>query len=747
MSKKHFSLTLSLLLMAFSITAQDDIDQRVESILSQMTLEEKAGQMMQLTADMIHKGPPYAIVSPRQIDVAKLEKVIKEYKVGSILNVPTGSVPDVEEWHELIALIQKTAAETRLKIPILYGTDNIHGVNYCADATLFPQPLSMAGTWNLELAERTAAISAYEAKAASLVWNFSPALDVGRNPVWSRLWESFGEDVYMNEVMGVATVKGYQGDDPGEKDRVLACLKHYAGYGWPVSGKDRTPAYIPEVQLRELFLPAYQATINAGAMSVMVNSGEVNGVPVHASKFMLTDLLRDELGFEGFVVSDWEDIILLHTRHKVAASVKEAVALAIEAGVDMSMVPVTFEFRDHVIELVEEGRLSMKRIDESVRRILKVKMVSGLFQQSVFDPKDYPLFGGEEYQAVSKRAAQESIILLKNENNALPLARSGRVLVTGPTANTMRSLNGGWSYDWQGTRSDEFQANKHTILEAVQAKLGDDQVTYVAGSTYDEVVDIDAAVQAAANVDHIILCLGELSYTEVEGNISDLNLPGAQQQLAAALAQTGKPLILVLAQGRPRLIRKIEPHTSGILAAFYPGPEGGDAIADVLFGDFNPSGKLPVTYPKYANSITTYDHKHTEALTFGSGPVFDPQFTFGSGLSYTSFSYENLQLGSTTLRAGERLIITVQVRNTGERAGQEVVQLYTSDLYASVTPAVQRLRAFEKIDLQPGEYKTLSFTLEPEDLAFVGQDNKWLTEPGKFKINIGGLEAAFEYVD
>lgn len=747
MTKKHHLLTLSLLLMAFSLIAQDDMDRRVEAILSQMTLEEKAGQMMQLTADMIHEGAPYAITSPRRIDNAKLEKVIKEYKVGSILNVPTNSVPDVEEWHELIALIQKTAAETRLKIPILYGTDNIHGVNYCADATLFPQPLGIACTWNTELAEAVAAVSAYEAKAASLVWNFSPALDVGRNPVWSRLWESFGEDVYMNEVMGVATLKGYQGEDMAAKDKVLACLKHFAGYGWPVSGKDRTPAYIPEVQLRELFLPAYQATIDAGAMSVMVNSGEISGVPVHASKFLLTDILRGEMGFEGLVVSDWEDIILLHTRHKVASSVREAVRLAVDAGIDMSMVPVTFEFRDHLVALVNEGQLSMDRINESVRRILKVKMMSGLFQQAVFEPNDFPLFAGAEHQAVSKRAALESIVLLKNEEDILPLPKSSRVLVTGPTANNMRSLNGGWSYNWQGTETDNYQKDKHTILEAVQAKLGEDKVAYLPGSSYDEVADIAAAVETAATVDYIILCLGELSYTEVEGNINDLNLPPAQRELAAALAQTGKPIILVMAEGRPRLIREIEPNASGILVGFYPGPEGGDAIADIIFGDYNPSGKLALTYPKHPHSLTTYDHKHTEALSFGSGPVFDPQFTFGSGLSYTSFAYENLQLSSATLQPGERLIITVQVRNTGERAGAEVVQLYTSDLYASVTPSVRRLRAFEKVDLQPGEYKTLSFTLQPADLAFVGRDKKWVTEAGKFKIAIGGLEAEFEFVE
>ncbi|MEZ4992069.1 MAG: glycoside hydrolase family 3 N-terminal domain-containing protein [Saprospiraceae bacterium] len=637
MTRKHLLFPLGLLVFAFSLSAQPDIDRQVEELLAKMTLEEKAGQMMQLTADMLFDGAPYVLTNPRRIDPAKVEKVIKEYKVGSILNVPTGKVPNVTEWHDLISMIQQKAAETRLKIPILYGTDDIHGVNYCSDATLFPQPLAMASTWNPGLAEKVGAITAYEAKAASLTWNFSPALDVGRNPVWSRLWESFGEDVYMNKVMGVATVKGYQGDNFGAADKVLACLKHYAGYGWPVSGKDRTPAYIPEVQLRELFLPAYQATIDAGAMSLMVNSGEISGVPVHASKFMLTDVLRGELGFKGFVVSDWEDIILLHTRHKVASSVKEAVRIAIEAGIDMSMVPVTFEFRDYVVELVNEGQLSMERIDESVRRILNVKMLGGLFQKTVFDPNDYPLFGSDAHRAVSKQAALESVILLKNENEVLPLSKSSRVLVTGPTANTMRSLNGGWSYNWQGTEADNYQKDKNTILEAIRAKLGEDQVKYVPGSGYDEIIDIEAAVQATENVDGIILCLGELSYTEVEGNISDLNLPAAQHELAAALARTGKPIILVLAEGRPRLIRETAPYASGILATFYPGPEGGDALADVLFGDYNPDGKLALTYPKYPHSLTTYDHKHTEALSFGSGPVFDPQFTFGSGLSYTTY--------------------------------------------------------------------------------------------------------------
>lgn len=731
--------------------AQDNILDRyqesVEELLSRMTIEEKVGQMTQVTIDVVLVGEPYAPEEPVRIDRVKLERAIDQYQVGSILNTPSGILLDRQQWRNILEAIHARTNETRLKIPVLYGTDAIHGVNYCREATLFPQPFSVAATWNQELAYRIAEITAYESRGAGLPWNFSPALDVGRNPEWPRLWESFGEDVFVNKVMGAATVAGYQGLDPSQKTKIAACLKHYTGYGQPLSGKDRTPAWIPERYLREYYLPAYRAAIEAGALSVMVNSGEINGVPVHASKELLTDILRGELGFEGLVVSDWQDVIYLHTRHKIAPTMKDAVRMAVEAGLDMSMTPTTFEFADLLLELVKEGTISVERIDESVRRILGVKYALGLFDETLYPLSDYPDFGSEEHWEVSTQAAAEAMVLLKNEGDILPIPPQSKVLVTGPAATSMRALNGGWTGTWQGDIADTWLGKDHpTILQALEQKLGEDNVLYIEGSTWDQAVNVRAAAGLARSVDYVVLCLGETSYTEDAGNLNDLYMSPAQTLLAQEVADAGTPVILVLAEGRPRVINKLEPRMDAVIGAFLPGPRGGAALADLLVGDANFSGKLPFTYPRYPNSVVNYDRKHTEERdVMISGLSYNPQYEFGHGLSYTNFFYRNLQLSTETLGPDETLTVTVEVTNTGERAGKEAVLLYTSDLYASITPSMKRLRGFDKIELAAGETKTVSFELTPEDLAFVGRDDEWVTEPGDFKVMVGGLEKEFSY--
>ena len=747
MSKKFFKpiLTLSLFCLSFSFaTAQKQTDKDIEDMLSKMSVEDKVGQMTQLTLDMLLKGNPYAPQSPATVDPAKLEKAIKKYKVGSILNTASGMLFDKDQWYDFIKTIQTTAAENALNIPVLYGIDAIHGANYVKGATLYPQPIGVGNTFNRELAEELAAITAYEIKAASMPWNFSPAMDIGRNPEWPRLWESFGEDVYLNGEMAAATVRGYQGDNPAAFDKAAACMKHFTGYGAAHSGRDRTPAYIPERQLREYFLPAFQRAIDAGALTLMVNSGEINGVPVHVSRYLLHDVLRKEMGFEGVIVTDWEDINYLHTRHRVAATKKEAVRMAVDAGIDMSMVPTDYDFADNLIALVKEGTIKEARLDESVRRILWVKKKLGLFEKSVFNPKDYPKFGGKEHTAKAKEAASESIVLLKNDKNVLPLPKTANILVTGPTAASLRSLNGGWTYTWQGDKADEWTDNKNTIAAALKAKLGESQVQYVQGADFNQVTDLQKAVMAASAVDYIVLCLGESSYTEFMGSLNDLNLPDAQIELAQAMAKTGKPIILVLAEGRPRIIRKAEPLAAGIVGAFYPGMEGGDAIADVLLGDYNPNGKLCFTYPRYSNALIPYDHKFTDAVLEGNdGKYFAPQFEFGHGLSYSSFKYSDLVLSKAPLTADNQVDISVKVTNTGRRKAKESVLLFVRDMYASITPSVKRLRGFEKIELNPGETKTVSFTVKAKDLAFIGADNKWVTESGDFEVIIGDLQKKF----
>lgn len=734
----------------------------VEELLAKMTLEEKVGQMAQVTLDVITVGAnQFHSAEPLQLDMDLVRKALVEYHVGSILNTANNRARTVETWHEVISQLQEVATkETRLGIPIIYGVDAIHGTTYTAGATFFPQQIGQAATFNRQLVRKAGEITAYETRASGIPWNFSPVLDMGRDPRFPRMWETFGEDVYLTSQLGIELVKGYEGDnnDISDATRVASCLKHYLGYSVPVSGKDRTPALIPEIELRERHLPAFKAAIDAGAHTVMVNSGIINGVPVHASYELLTKLLKEELGFTGLVVTDWKDIENLHERDKVAQSQKEAVKLAINAGIDMSMIPYNFDFCNYLVELVNEGEVSISRIDDAVRRVLNVKFKLGLFERPVTHYNDYPLFGSEEFEQAAYQTAAESVTLLKNEGNILPLKKNVKVLVAGPNANSMRALNGGWSYSWQGEKVHEFSQAYSTILKAIEDKIGKGNVVFHEGVRYnndarywvDEVVDIQAAVKTAAGVDYIILALGENSYCEKPGDLHDLSLSENQIALVKALAKTGKPMILVLNEGRPRIIRTIEPDVKAVLQSYLPGNFGGLAVADILFGDVNPSGKLPYTYPLFVNSLVTYDHKPSEHQARMVGVYdyesdFAIQYPFGFGLSYTTFEYSNLTLSSDKLQKNGKLEISVKVKNTGNMEGKETVLLYTSDLFASVTPDVKRLRGFEKINLKPGEEQTVSFSLTPEDVSFINAQNKRVTEPGEFVIRIAALKAEFTY--
>ena len=659
--------------------SERDYSQRIEALLKQMTLEEKVGQMTQLTLQMIVSGQDQTI----QIDPAKLEKAIGRYGVGSILNVYDQALT-IDKWHEVINQIQTAASKTRLKIPIIYGIDSIHGANYVRGATLFPQEIGMAATFNPELMRRAAEVTAMETRAAGIPWSFSPVLDLGRQPLWPRFWETFGEDPYLAKVMGVAFVRGLEGSDVAAQDRVASSLKHYMGYSFPLTGRDRTPAWIPENYLREYFLPTFESAVKAGARTIMINSGEINGVPGHINRHILTEILRDELGFKGFVVSDWEDIKKLVTTWRIAADEKEATRMSIMAGVDMSMVPLDYSFADHLLALAKEGKVPQSRIDEAVRRILRVKFELGLFENPTPNPSLKAKFGLAESRQLSLDAARESVTLLKNSDNILPLAKNTKVLLTGPTADSLVSLNNGWSYVWQGSEESLYPKDRATIRRAIEAKIGGGNLTYVPGTKItrrpgpsnstptdqDEEVDIAAAVRAAQNSDVVVLSLGEGSYCETPGNITDLNLPAPQEKLAEAIQATGKPVIMVLVEGRPRIINRIADGAKAILMAYNPSNEGGTAIADVLFGDVNPSGKLPYTYPRTPNGLINYDHKpfETENTAFGN-MAFNPQFEFGQGLSYTSFAYSDLRLDKTTITGNDELTVNVTVTNSGGRAG------------------------------------------------------------------------------
>jgi beta-glucosidase len=731
-----------------------DHTKKIEDLLKRMTLEEKVGQMTQLTIEMIASGKDQNV----KIDPAKLEKAINKYGVGSILNVYDQALT-LDAWHEIITQIQDAAKKTRLGIPVLYGIDTIHGANYIQGATLFPQEIGMAATWNPDLMKRASEIAAMETRAAGIPWSFSPVLDLGRNPLWPRFWETFGEDPYLAKVMGVAFVRGLEGSDVSSDQQVASSLKHYMGYSFPLTGRDRTPAWIPENYLREYFLPTFDAAVKAGARTIMINSGEINGVPGHVNRQILTDMLRTELGFKGFVVSDWEDIKKLVTFWRIAATEKEATRMAIMAGIDMSMVPLDYSFADHLIALVKEGAVPQSRIDEAVRRILRVKFELGLFEKPMPNAALKAKFATAESRQVSLQAAQESLTLLKNQNNVLPLAKTAKVLVTGPTSDSLISLNNGWTYVWQGSEESLYPKDRPTIRKAIETKIGAGNVTFVQGTRIirrpgstsnntptdiDEEIDIAAAVEAAKNVDVVVLALGEGSYCETPGNITDLTLGEPQLKLAQAIQATGKPVVLVLVEGRPRIINRIAEGANAILMAYNPSNEGGTAIADVLFGDVNPSGKLPYTYPRTPNGLINYDHKpfETENTAFGN-MAFNPQFQFGDGLSYTTFTYSDLSVGKQTISANEELPVSVTVTNSGQRAGKEAVLVYVSDLVASISPPGKRLRRFAKINLDPGQSRTLNFKLRAEDLSFIGADNKRTVEPGEFEVRIANLSQRF----
>lgn len=737
------------------------LDQKAENLLRRMTLEEKAGQMAQITLDALTFGEnQYVSDEPVKLNPEILRTAIHNWKIGSVLNTANNRARTTEVWYQLISEIQKEASKTRLKIPVLYGIDAIHGVTYTAGATFFPQQIGMAASFNPELVRRAAEITAYETRASNIPWNFSPVLDMGIDARNARLWETFGEDPYLTSVMGEAMVIGYEGSGAQRLDKfhVATSLKHFIGYGYSFSGKDRTPAYIPENLLREIHLPGFQKAIEAGAESVMINSGITNGIPVHADKYIITDLLKNELNFKGVVVTDWADIENLHNRDKVAESHKEAVKMAINAGIDMSMIPYNLDFVKYVIELVNEGEIPIERIDDAVFRILRMKFRLGLFEKSVFELNEYPLFGSATFINDARKLTQESITLLENKNDILPLNKNVKVLVAGPNANSMRTLNGGWSYSWQGEKVEEFAAEYLTVLEAIEQKIGKENVIFepgvvynMDGNYYEELQpDYESAVNKAAMVDYILLVLGENSYTEKPGDLDDLVLSANQQQLALKLAETGKPVILILNEGRPRLINGFVDEMQAVIQTYLPGNYGGEAVADVLFGDLNPSGKLPYSYPKFQNALINYNYKPSEnqekmvgAYDYASNLVL--QYEFGHGLSYTKFDYSDLEISTDQLSANEEMKVRVKVRNSGNRHGKEVVMLFTRDHYASITPDVRRLRKFSKIDLAPGEQKTIEFIINADDLSFINARNQRVTEPGKFSVIIQKLEKTFTF--
>jgi len=714
-----------------------------------MSLDEKIGQMTQITLDIV--TVPNS--SPIRLDEDKLREAIVTNMVGSILNTGVNHALTLDEWHYVIKTVEDMArTNTPYGVPIIYGIDSIHGATYVIGATIFPQNLAMAATRNPQLMQRTAEISAMETRAAGLRWTFAPVLDVGRQPLWARFGETFGGDPVMAGIFGVADVRGFQGDDVSKPNHIAACMKHYFGYSFPFTGKDRAPTMIPDRYLREYFLPPFREAVKAGVKSVMANSGSINGVPVHASKYLLTDILRGELGFQGVVVSDWEDIKHLHDWYHVADTQSEAVRQSIAAGIDMSMVPTDYSFVAYMKQLVADGKISEERIDESVRRILKLKSEIGLFKSPYPEPAATNNFGKPEYQKVALQAAEEAITLLKNNGSRLPLLKSSKILVTGPAARSLTALHGPWSFTWQGTEPEWFGKDSLTIEDAIREKIGATNVFYQQGADFNGgPVNIEGTLAEAKSCDVIVLCLGEESYAEAVGDIPDLTLPRGQLDLAKQLYATGKPVVLVMVEGRGRLIREIEPGADAILMAYQPGSQGARAIANILFGDVNPSGKLPFTYQRYPNNLISYDREYTDMRAVDFPPVgyqgidFTPQWDFGHGLSYTTFEYKNIKISTNMLKADAHLTVTVDVSNTGKRAGKESVELYTHDLYASVMPPFRRLRAFQKIDLKPGETKTISFDLTAADLAFVNANSKLVTEPGDFEVIIGKLQAGFNY--
>ena len=742
-----------------AIPVDKNIEANIQKWLGKMTLEEKIGQMCEITIDVVtdfdaskEKG--------FTLSTAMLDTVIGKYKVGSILNVPLGVAQKKEVWAEAIKQIQDISMK-EIGIPCIYGVDQIHGTTYTLDGTMFPQGINMGASFNRELTRKGAEISAYETKAGCIPWTYAPVVDLGRDPRWPRMWENYGEDSYVNAEMGKAAVIGFQGDNPNHigEYNVAACMKHYMGYGVPVSGKDRTPSSISRSDMREKHFAPFLTAIRSGALSVMVNSGIDNGVPFHANREFLTEWLKEDLNWDGMIVTDWADINNLCTRDHIAATKKEAIKIAINAGIDMSMVPYEVSFCTYLKELVEEGEVSMSRIDDAVARVLRLKYRLGLFENPYWNIDKYDKFGSEEFAKVALQAAEESEVLLKNEDGVLPINKGKKILLTGPNANSMRCLNGGWSYSWQGNKADECAGAYNTIYEALCDKYGKENVVYEPGMRYAEPdprwvtnqndnwweekdVEIQKAVSAASGADVIVACIGENSYCETPGNLTDLTLSENQRNLVKALSKTGKPIVLVLNQGRPRIINDIEPLAQGVINIMLPSNYGGDALANLISGEANFSAKMPFTYPKYVNAFATYDYKPCENMgqmagNYNYDSVMDVQWPFGFGLSYTTYSYENLRADRTSFTSNDDITVSVDVTNTGRVAGKEAVLLYSKDMVASSTPDNIRLRNFEKISLQPGETKTVSMKIKGSDLAFVGYDGKWRLEKGSFKLKCG----------
>ena len=735
-----------------AIPSDPVIEAHIQKWLKKMTLEEKIGQMCEITIDVVSDFEA-SKKNGFTLNPAMLDTVIGKYKVGSLLNVPLSVAQKREKWAEAIKQIQDLSMK-EIGIPCIYGVDQIHGTTYTLDGTMFPQGINMGAAFNRELTEKAAAISAYETKAGCIPWTYAPVVDLGRDPRWSRMWENYGEDCYVNAEMGKVSVRGFQGSDPNHigEYNVAACMKHYMGYGVPVSGKDRTPSSISRSDMREKHFAPFLAAIRQGALSVMVNSGVDNGIPFHANRELLTEWLKEDLNWDGMIVTDWADINNLCTRDHIAATKKEAVKIAINAGIDMSMVPYEVSFCDYLKELVQEGEVPMSRIDDAVARVLRLKYRLGLFENPYWDIKKYNKFGSEEFARVALQAAEESEVLLKNEGNILPLAKGTKILLAGPNANSMRCLNGGWSYSWQGHLADQCAGAYNTIYESLCNKYGKENIIYEPGVTYapykndnwweENQPEIEKSVAAASRADVIIACIGENSYCETPGNLSNLTMSKNQRNLVKALAATGKPVILILNQGRPRIINDIVPLAKAVINVMLPSNYGGDALANLLAGDANFSGKMPFTYPKYINALANYDYKPCENMgqmggNYNYDSVMDVQWEFGFGLSYTTYSYSNLKVDKTSFTADDVLTVSVDVTNTGKVAGKESVLLYSKDLVASSTPDNIRLRNFEKIELNPGETKTVTMQLKGSDLAFVGYDGKWRLEKGDFKLKCG----------
>lgn len=733
--------------MPSAIPSDKKLEAKVEKTLSKMTLDEKIGQMTELSIDVLGEWKDGEF----QLNKEKVYNAIAKYKVGSVLNSPGPVAQTPQKWQEIIGTIQELSMK-EIGIPCIYGLDQNHGTTYTLGGILFPQNINLGASFNPQLAHDAAVVTAYETRAANCPWTYSPTVDMARDPRWSRVWENYGEDCLVNAVMGSAAVRGFQGDDPNHipADRIATSVKHYMGYSQARTGKDRTPAYIPVSELREKCFAPFKACVEAGALTIMVNSGSVNGVPVHANKELLTVWLKEELGWDGMLVTDWADINNLYTREHVAADKKEAIEIAINAGIDMAMEPYDLNFCTLLKELVEEGRVPMSRIDDAVRRILRLKYRLGLFDTPVTNLKDYPEFASKAHAELAVRTAEESEVLLKNKNNILPLKKGVKILVTGPNANSMRCLNGGWSYTWQGHLADRFAGEYNTIYEALGNEFGKDNVLLEQGVTYvpegnyyeENAPEIEKAVAAAGNVDVIVACIGENSYCETPGNLSDLRLSENQRNLVKALAGTGKPIVLILNEGRPRIISDIEPLADAVIDILLPGNYGADALANILSGKANPSARMPYTYPKDPAALTTYDYRVSEEMDKMEGAydydaVISVQWPFGYGLSYTTFKYDNLKASATDFKAGDNITLSVDVTNTGAVAGKEVVMLFSRDMVASMTPENRRLRSFEKVELQPGETRTVTFNLKGSDLAFVGADGKWILEKGAFRMQAG----------